>query len=648
MLVDDGRLEPMGDGRFRPTGSLGELAVPDTLRALVAARLDALSSEDRDLLQHAAVLGRSFTPAALAAIIGLEASSLDGRLRALVRREVLEVAIDPRAPERGQYAFVQSVIREVAYGTLSRRDRRARHLAAARYFETLDDDELAGALAMHYLAAHEASEAGPEAEALAAQARLALRAAADRAMSLGSLEQAVTYLREALTVASTPADRAELLERAAVCEDQLARYPAAEAYAQEARTAYEAAGDTRGAAHMAAEMGGILADASKVGEAVEYLEAALDVVREPDADDLRAGILSRLSRALMRSGRNEEAIARADEALAIAEPRRLEAVIAEAFVNKGTALSFLGRWREAVAVISAGIELASATGAVALELRARNNLASSIGTEDADRANAIVREAHELATRLGIGAMSLWLAGTMAQGRLYTDSDWDASLRIIDEAMAMGPTVGDAQRLLGTAAWIGVMRGEDVTERLADLTPLVGDAGDPDAGANLHLLDALRALLERRPEEARVSIRAALTTAVQSANDCRQVLMRIALWADDATRAREALAELETETLSGRFIDAQIGWARAGLAALEGQADEAVRGFSEAIANFEATGWRSEAAFARVDACLLLPGAGEAASWAAAARPFLEGARLAPWLRALDSAALSRAEPRPA
>ena len=73
------------------------------------------------------------------------------------------------------YAFVQSLIREVAYGTLARRDRRARHLAAARYFEAIGDDELAGALASHYVAAHEASDEGPEADAIAAQARLALR-----------------------------------------------------------------------------------------------------------------------------------------------------------------------------------------------------------------------------------------------------------------------------------------------------------------------------------------------------------------------------------------------------------------------------------------------------------------------------------------
>ena len=93
-----------------------------------------------------------------------------------MRREILEIQVDPRSPERGQYTFVQSLIREVAYGTIARRERRSRHLAVARYYEALGDDELAGVLATHYVAAHEASAAGPEREAVAIQARLALSA----------------------------------------------------------------------------------------------------------------------------------------------------------------------------------------------------------------------------------------------------------------------------------------------------------------------------------------------------------------------------------------------------------------------------------------------------------------------------------------
>ena len=71
MLVADGRLREV-DGRYEPVGELGELAVPETLQALIAARLDGLAPADRALLQDAAVLGQSFTLAGLAAVSGGE------------------------------------------------------------------------------------------------------------------------------------------------------------------------------------------------------------------------------------------------------------------------------------------------------------------------------------------------------------------------------------------------------------------------------------------------------------------------------------------------------------------------------------------------------------------------------------------------
>ncbi len=122
MLVGDGRLREV-DGRYEPVGELGELAVPETLQALIAARLDGLDAGDRTLLQDAAVLGQSFTIAALAAVNGGTEEAIGARLHDLAGMELVEQLIDPRSPERGQYLFVQALIREVAYGTLAKRDR---------------------------------------------------------------------------------------------------------------------------------------------------------------------------------------------------------------------------------------------------------------------------------------------------------------------------------------------------------------------------------------------------------------------------------------------------------------------------------------------------------------------------------------------
>ena len=194
MLVADGRLA-IDDGTYRPVGDLTSLAVPETLTALIASRLDGLAPDDRTLVSDAAVLGQSFTPAGLAAVSGIPEAELEPRLRALVRRELLTLETDARSPERGQYAFVQALIREVAYNTLAKPDRKRRHLAAARFFESLDTDEIAGALAGHYLAANANATEGPEADALAGQARIALIAAAARAVALGANDHALRILR---------------------------------------------------------------------------------------------------------------------------------------------------------------------------------------------------------------------------------------------------------------------------------------------------------------------------------------------------------------------------------------------------------------------------------------------------------------------
>src|SRR5439155_11521152 len=117
---------------YRLTGPVEALEVPETLHALIAARLDGLSGEERRLLQDGAVLGKTFTKDALTALAGSD-SEIEPLLTALVRKEVLGVQADPRSPERGQYGFLQDLVRHVAYETLSKRQRRARHLAAAAH-----------------------------------------------------------------------------------------------------------------------------------------------------------------------------------------------------------------------------------------------------------------------------------------------------------------------------------------------------------------------------------------------------------------------------------------------------------------------------------------------------------------------------------
>ena len=155
MLLDRGLLVQEG-AVYRPAAKIDALEVPETLHALIAARLDGLPPEERRVLQDAAVLGKTFTKRALAALSGLSDDALEPLLASLVRKEVLAVQADPRSPEHGQYGFLQDLVRHVAYETLSKRERHARHLAAAAHLEASfsDEEEIVEVLASHYLDAY--------------------------------------------------------------------------------------------------------------------------------------------------------------------------------------------------------------------------------------------------------------------------------------------------------------------------------------------------------------------------------------------------------------------------------------------------------------------------------------------------------------
>ena len=157
MLLDRGLLAQEGN-RYVITGAIEDLEVPETLQALVAARLDNLGAGERTLLQDAAVIGQSFTPATLAAVIDRPLAEVESLLKGLVAKQVLAYVDEPLSAERGQYVFLQALLRTVALSTLARRDRKLRHLAVARHLQEMWGEQagdIAEVLASHYLAAAE-------------------------------------------------------------------------------------------------------------------------------------------------------------------------------------------------------------------------------------------------------------------------------------------------------------------------------------------------------------------------------------------------------------------------------------------------------------------------------------------------------------
>ena len=604
-LVAEGRLE-MSEGRYHPVGDLATLAIPDTLRSLIASRLDALEPADRALIQVAAVLGQSFTLAGLVATTGDDRESLHGRLATLVRRELLSLEADPRSPERGQYTFVQSLIREVAYATLARRDRRDRHLAVARWYESLGDEELAGALASHYLEAHHASAPGPEADAVAVQARLALRGAAERASALGAHDQAISHLRQALEVTLDAAEQGDLLLRAARSADLASRYTEAVGFAERAVGALEAADDRASATRARAMLGAILLDASQIAEARTALEATLSDLDETVDAAVRAEVLSNLSRALMRSDEAARSIETADEALAIAERLDLELIVAEAFNNKGSSLGYLGRQREAVALLEAAVKVAQAGGFVGAELRALANLGAIVSGDDPHRAREVDREGLALARRVGHRMMANWLVGNVLIDAFAACNDWDVVLAEGEEALAAVTDPGDEQRITAFVTLIRICRGDPSDAAITRIEELLKETSDPGDEQTLRVLRAMRHSLAGELERAYNEAMGAVDLFSAFAQPCVRIAGRAAMWDGDLPRTRAVAERANRLPDSGAPMRLLRTGLAAGIAALEGRRVEAIGAFRAVVSEALERGDGFEAANDALTAVVLL------------------------------------------
>jgi tetratricopeptide (TPR) repeat protein len=637
MLVADGRLS-LENGVYAPVGDLTSLAVPESLTALIASRLDALDTADRAIVNDAAVLGQSFTLAALSAVSGTAENNLEPRLAALVRRELLTRDVNPRSPERGQYAFVQALIREVAYKTLAKKDRKARHLAAARFFEQLGSDELAGVLAGQYLAAHENASVGPEADALAVQARLALRGAAERAVALGAHDQAIEFLEQALTVTSDPAEQADLLLRAGESATAAARGDKADTFLRQAVELSTRTGDRKAAARATAALGWSLLSRKASQAALTLLETATAEYDELWPDAVAVELKERLARAYVANEQHQRAMEVADEALVAAEHADLVPVLARLLIDKGSAFGNLGRLREAIALINAGEELARDNGLNQELLDALVIGAYHRSEIDQMAALASYREGLALARRLGQRQYVFRFVNNVGWTS-FLAGDWDGALVELDAALT--EDLDDPRRvhLLANALIVRALRGEQVSEGMAELERLTSDITDPDLLLQLVWARATVALVAGLLAEARSAWRRAASLSASQAPVALYEAGRSALWARDTVAAREDLAALDATGFHGRVVEARRTTLRAGLAALEVDRVEALSLYRDALRS-----WRDlrlpwdEALTGVTMATLLDPTEPEVRVAVDSTREILVRLRATPFLERLDAA----------
>ena len=633
MLLADSKLRLEGDV-YVPTGDLTSLAVPETLTALVAARVDGLEPADRGLLKDAAVLGQSFTLDGLSAISGIASADLEPLLRALVRRELLTLHADPRSPERGQYAFVQALIREVAYNTLSNKDRKSRHLAAARFFESLGTDELAGALAGHYLAAQRLAGEGPEADALGAQARVTLRAAAERAAALGSNEQALAYLEQALTVTTDPIEKAALLERAGDSASVAGRHEAAERYLRRVIDIHRDLTDRIGIARATASLGSALISARHGDVAQTLLEAAHDEFSDLETGPAVAALGGQLARAVFLNGNPRRAIELADPVLETAEHLDLVPIVADTLITKGSALAQIGRTAEGLALLGAGQELAEKHGLAYAVMRAIGNRAGYGASQDPRSVVEMGRAGLALGRRLGIRNP---VVTTNAANAALRVGEWTWALRTLEEELAEDLEPSDRSELLVSAVWLHALLGNSTEDLIAEIEGL--NAGETDINRRMARVwaHASTAFAAGRLREAHDMWREVIEVFASPTE--LPLAARAALWNRDLDAAREDLALLDAAGVHGPPLEADRKTIRAGIAALEGRPSDALALYRDALRAWHDLGLAWDEALCSIDmATLLDPEEPEVRAAAESSREILTRLGAKPFLERLEAA----------
>jgi class 3 adenylate cyclase/tetratricopeptide (TPR) repeat protein len=351
MLLDRGALI-QEESVYRPSGTIESLEVPETLHALIAARLDGLTSEERRVLQDGSVLGKTFTKQAVAALSGLPEAELEPLLTSLTRKEVLGVQADPRSPEHGQYGFLQDLLRRVAYETLSRSDRKAKHLAAAAYLEsTWGDHEVVEVVASHYLDAYNAAPDATDAAEIKGQAQTMLVRAGERAESLGAAAEARRYFGQAADLVDDRSERATLLARAGDMAARAADPDDARRLLEESIELLDAEGNTHAAARVSSRLARLERFTGRLDEGLARMERAFDVISADEPDEDLAQLAARLSLAYWGAGDLERATERAELALDIAETHGYMEAIATALGAKAFVAHSRGHSEESLALI---------------------------------------------------------------------------------------------------------------------------------------------------------------------------------------------------------------------------------------------------------------------------------------------------------
>jgi predicted ATPase/class 3 adenylate cyclase len=429
--------------RMLADGSDSGTGAPETLHGVVTARIDALPDEEKELLQLAAGLGKVFWTDALSSLCGASSWQLEERLHALERKEFVRREHRSAVAGSKQYVFVHALVRDGAYGQMSRTARADVHRRVADWIETLPADradDRTEILAHHLLEAIDYARAGGlDTADLLPRAAKALRESGDRAWRIGALAAALGFygrLREL-----DPAIEGDPYFLLSLGLTLAAAHGYVDEGADELERAAEvlAASDPAAAAQATVTRGEFIWHRGDQDAAFAYFDRARELAEGASLSPEKQNVVAQVARFLSLAGRYEEALELVEQALDMAEELEDEEMLGDALNTRGTVRGSLGddRWEEDN---TRSLELALRSNSFRAG-RAYINLGSNLADTAGDlaRAEAVTREGLAFSERMGFSSTALrWFLGNLAYMTHLTGA-WDEALTFAERVIVGEP-----------------------------------------------------------------------------------------------------------------------------------------------------------------------------------------------------------------
>ena len=439
-LLEDGSLMNQ-DGAWVLTKDMAAVQVPDTIQGVLATRIDRLEQDDKQILQYAAIIGRSFAQKVLA---GLFEREIEGPLESLRERDFIVKSGRMALEDDWDWLFRHVLVQEVAYESVLIEIRRKTHYRIALNLESIAQDrvdELAPTMAHHF-------QYGQQWD----RAIFYLVQAAEHAAQMFALQDALSFFDRAIDLGEAhpreipPNTLLDIFEKRGDARALAYEFDSAEVDFRICLAEARRAGDRKREQSLLVRLGFLFRTADRLEDAVEYLQAGLEVARRSADRRAVADTLYHIGTVAWTDGDIVAALRYQEEAVDICQQLELQDLVAvQALHGLAEAQTWVGNPRQAVENFQKSIQLARQIGDKSYESENLFMMAyaclNDSGIADYDLGLESVEQALEISRKArldGHTAPALFVAGAI-YGAI---GDYKKGFEYINEAIAWSENLG--------------------------------------------------------------------------------------------------------------------------------------------------------------------------------------------------------------